>query len=253
MSFAHITKRSEIMHRKILFIILCSVMLVLTGCQKQTKTLVEDLTSVANIRYERYTPDVHDTLLDKVFTEDTAQQLKDEFKDGLTDKEITIDDLIAKAEIDRQRDVVAEAYKRGIGYIPKEGYTAYDDEIIANYQAGKLDSIVNCALDPRINRTNDTYTVKLSDVKTTPEKMSVELDIYGHQYTLDLSGYAWDDPMQGDPLYRYKVQDFARYSDNTLEITFVTDDNVNLTQLSTFKYICKISNTGKISNIYVEV
>lgn len=214
------------MPKKLLFMLCCGLMCVATGCKQETdmSELNATLTDIVNIKYEGYSPEKHDALIDTAFTPELASEVKDYFLNSDSkDTMIPINDIMEQAEQDRYNDVVVEAYKRGVGFVPKEGHTAYDDEIYQSYHEGKLDNLKNTNLDSRIEVKDGKYSVPLEKVKDDPELTGVMLSIYGHEYVLDLSEYRCDWLYLSNPEYKYRADGYALYSDGTFEIDFITD------------------------------
>lgn len=228
-------------------LILVVMLVMLCGCSQ------DNLTEVMNIKYNGYTAEEYDSLIDKVFEPSLAEKVKLDFASGLRDKEISINDIMEQAERDRYLDVVAEAYKRGVGYTKKPNIenAVYDDEIYANYVAGDLDYLKNNDLDYRINRNGDNYSVTLSEIKKSPLENEVILDIYGHQYTLDISGYELDTLYKGYEPYNFVLDTYCLYSDGTLDISFKSKDYNSLPQnMAELKaYTCTTDKDNKITDI----
>lgn len=210
---------------KRLYILVLILVLMLTGCmgkEEKVAELSKMLTDVVNIKYRGYMPETDDIVIDTVFSADLAEEIKATLESGLVDRDIVINNVIAEAEKDRMSDVLQAAYKLGVGYTPNPNnqFAIYDDEIIANYKAGKLDNLKNTELDTRIGRVNDNYTITLSQVKTEPDVEEIALNVYGHTYKVDISDYSWDAIYKGYAPYNFKLMSYIFYTDGTFEIDF---------------------------------
>ena len=208
-------------------VLLCSILIVLclgacTTTNKEVESLCNNLTDIVNIKYRGYTPESDDAIIDTVFDADLAEEVKATFENGLVDKDIVINNILAEAEQDRMSDVLQEAYRLGVGYTPDSNnqFAIYDDEIIANYKAGKLDNLKNTELDTRIGRVNNNYIITLSQVKTGPDIDEITLNVYGHTYIVDISDYSWDEVYKDYAPYNFKLMSYIFYTDGTFEIDF---------------------------------
>lgn len=226
--------------RSIIYILIFLLVLCLVACSNdknnKIKELCSNMTEIVNIKYKGYVPETDDSLIDSVFDTKLAIKIKNIFASGLVDKDIIINNIIAEAEQDRMSDILQEAYRLGVGYTldPNNQFAIYDDEIIANYKAGKLDNLKNTELDTRIGRINNNYIITLSQVKTGPDIDEITLNVYGHTYTVDISDYSWDEVYKDYAPYNFKLMSYIFYTDGTFEIDFESVGDVENSEILKF-------------------